>query len=315
MFARDWRPHGRVGKSGPGTQGVLFGALLAMALLIYPIRAPAQDSHQADKADPAVEEFRRQLRALNWVKGPQKVQLYDLSTLQVPDGYVFLDTADTAKLQALEKDLGGSNQYFFAPEDFHWQAFFTYRADGYVKDDDKIDAEAILKNISEGTERANQTRRERGYDEMQVLGWQTRPHYDTQTHHLEWAILGKNKQTNDQVVNFNTRILGRGGVMSVVLVSSPESLSPAISEIKDKLGGFDYQPGQRYAEYKPGDKIAQYGLAALITGGAAAVAVKTGFWKVIVGALVAGWKFIVAGVAALFGGITRLFKRNRSQGT
>jgi uncharacterized membrane-anchored protein len=286
-----------------------------MALLVGPIRAPAQDSHQADKADPATEEFRRQLRALNWVRGPQQVQLYDLSTLKVPEGYVFLGTADTAKLQALEKDLGGSNQYFFAPEDFHWQAFFTYSADGYVKDNEKIDAEEILKSIEDGTERANQTRRERGYDEMQVVGWQTRPHYDNQTHHLEWAILGKDKQTNDQVVNFNTRILGRGGVMSVVLVSSPESLTTAIGEIKSKLGGFDYQSGQRYAEYKPGDKIAEYGLAALITGGAAAVAVKTGFWKVIVGALVAGWKFIVAAVVALFGGITRLFKRNRAQGT
>jgi len=314
MFARDWTPHGCPGKSGQGMQGALFAALLALAVLVFPIRVPAQDSPQADGGDAATQEFRRQLRALNWVKGPQKVQLYDNSTLQVPEGYLFLGTADTAKLQALEKDLGGSNQYFFAPEDFHWQVFFTYRDDGYVKDDEKIDADAILKSIEEGTERANQTRRERGYDEMQVVGWQTLPHYDNQTHHLEWAILGKNKHTNDQVVNFNTRILGRGGVMSVVLVSDPQSLTTAIGEIKDKLGGFDYQPGQRYAEYKPGDKIAQYGLAALITGGAAAVAIKTGFWKVIVGALVAGWKFIAVGVVALFGSIRRFFKRDRAQG-
>jgi uncharacterized membrane-anchored protein len=274
----------------------------------------AQDNAQPDANDAAAQEFRRQMRALYWVRGPQQVQLFEVSTLQVPEGYVFLGTADTAKLQALEKDLGSGHQYFLAPQDFHWQAFFNYNPDGYVKDDETIDANAILNNIKESTEQANQQRRARGYDEMQVLGWQTPPAYDNQTHHLEWAILGKNKQTSDQVVNFNTRILGRGGVMSVVLVASPETLPTAMGEIKTKLSGFDYQAGQRYAEYKPGDKLAKYGLAALITGGAAAVAVKTGFWKVIVGALVAGWKFLVAGVVALFGFISRLFKRNRTQG-
>ena len=66
---------------------------------------------------------------------------------------------------------------------------------------------------------------------------------------------------------------------------------------------------QTYAAYKPGDKVADYGLAALVTGGAVAVAAKSGLWKVIVGALVAGWKFIVAGVVALFAALGRIFKR------
>jgi uncharacterized membrane-anchored protein len=144
---------------------------------------------------------------------------------------------------------------------------------------------------------------------MQVIGWQTPPHYDSESHHLEWAIRGRNQRTMDEVVNFNTRILGRGGVMSVVLISSPQTLSASVMNLKQTLGGFDYQTGQRYAEYKPGDKVAKYGLAALITGGAAAVAVKSGLWKVIAGALVAGWKFIAAAVIALFGGISRFFKR------
>lgn len=315
MFAYECGPRGGPTMWGQGVRAVLLAALLAGSLLSYPSGVSAQDGDQQDTTDAANQEFRRQLKELNWVKGPQKVQLFDVSTLQVPEDYLFLGTADTAKLQALEKELTGGTRYFFAPRDFRWQAFFTYNPDGFVKDDEAIDADAILKSIEEGTERANEERRARGYDEMQVLGWQTHPYYDNQTHHLEWAVLGKNKRTNDRVVNFNTRILGRGGVMSVVLISSPESLPAATAEIKDKLGGFDYEPGQRYAEYKPGDKLAQYGLAALITGGAAAVAVKTGFWKVIVGAVVAGWKFIVAAVVALFGSIGRFFRRNRSQGT
>jgi len=191
----------------------------------------------------------------------------------------------------------------------HWFSIFHFKDEGYVKDDEKIDAAALLKNIEENTAAGNKARRERGWDEMQVVGWQTPPHYDAQTNRLEWAIDGKNMRTNDVVVNFNTRILGRGGVASAVLVSSPETLDAAIDAFKTSLGGFEYSSGQRYAEYKSGDKIAKYGLAALITGGAAAIAVKTGLWKVILGGLVAGWKFIAAAAVALFGGLARRFKR------
>jgi uncharacterized membrane-anchored protein len=253
--------------------------------------------------------FRKQLEALDWIRGPKKVQLFDNSTLQLPEGYLFLNPTDTAKLQALQHNLPGPQQYFLSPEDFRWQVFFSFKDDGYVKDDEKIDADALLKSIEASTAEGNKLRREKGWDEMQVVGWQTPPHYDSQTHRLEWAIDGKNVKTNDVVVNFNTRLLGRGGVMSAVLITAPDALAPSITEFKGTLNGFEYVPGQRYAEYKPGDKIAKYGLAALVTGGAAAIAVKTGLWKVIVGALAAGWKFIAAGAVALFGAISRRFKR------
>jgi uncharacterized membrane-anchored protein len=116
-------------------------------------------------------------------------------------------------------------------------------------------------------------------------------------------------KSGQTVVNFNTRILGRGGVMSAVLVTEPDAMTAATTDFKSTLAGFDYTQGQRYAEYKPGDKVAEYGLAALVTGGAAAIAVKTGLWKVILGGLVAGWKFIVAGVVAAMSAARKFFKR------
>lgn len=269
---------------------------------------PTRQQDAANQQD-AQAAFRKQLEALDWIRGPKKVQLFDNSTLQLPEGYLFLNPTDTAKLQALQHNLPGATQYFLSPEDFRWQVFFSFRDDGYVKDDEKIDANALLKSIEASTAEGNKLRREKGWDEMEVVGWQTPPHYDTQTNRLEWAIDGKNVRTNDVVVNFNTRLLGRGGVMSAVLITAPDSLAPSITEFKGTLNGFEYVPGQRYAEYKPGDKIAKYGLAALVTGGAAAIAVKTGLWKVIVGAVAAGWKFIAAGAVALFGAISRRFKR------
>jgi uncharacterized membrane-anchored protein len=284
------------------TVAVCCAALIAIGYQCLADESPAsQDAARADA--------RQKLSALHWVNGPQKVQLFGNSSLQVPADYVFLDQAETAKLQVLQHNLSNGTEYFFAPKNGRWEVFFSYSDDGYVKDDEKIDAAALLKNIEENTVAGNKMRRERGWDEMQVVGWQTAPHYETQTNRLEWAIDGKNLRTNDVVVNFNTRILGRGGVMSAVLVSSQDNLDDAIADFKSTLTGFEYLPGKRYAEYKPGDKIAKYGLAALITGGAAAIAVKTGLWKVILAGLVAGWKFIAAAAVAVFGGLARRFKR------
>ncbi len=101
-------------------KGALFAALWLGSLLVHPTSGRAQDSN-----DAAAQELRRQLQALHWVKGPQQVRLFGVSTLQVPEGYVFLEPADTAKLQALQKNLSSDNQYFFAPRDFHWQASMT----------------------------------------------------------------------------------------------------------------------------------------------------------------------------------------------
>jgi uncharacterized membrane-anchored protein len=288
---------------------VIAAFLMGCSLMSVALSSFADDPPAASQEDAAHAAFQKQIAALNWIRGPKQVQLFGNSTLNVPDGYLFLNPPDMAKFEAITHNLGGDTEYFLAPIDMHWGARFSFKDDGYVKDDEKIDANALLDSIKKGTAEANKVRRERGWDEMEVVGWQAAPHYDTQTNRLEWAVSGRDLKSNTEIVNLNTRILGRGGVMSVVLIANPQDLTAATSEFDSTLSGFAYVSGQRYAEYKPGDKIAKYGLAALVTGGAAAIAVKTGLWKVIVGALVAGWKFIAAAFVALFGGLAKRFKR------
>ena len=75
------------------------------------------------------------------------------------------------------------------------------------------------------------------------------------------------------------------------------------------LTGFQYLPGETYADVQEGDKIAEYGLAALIAGGAAAVATKKGFWAVLAGFFATAWKFIAAAVVGLGAWFKSLFKK------
>jgi len=284
-------------------------ALFAMGTFPTAHAADWGDSPAPATQDDAAAAFGEGLRKLDWIQGPRQMELFGNSKLMVPADYVFLNPAETAKFMTLTHNIGSGTQYLFGPKDLHWQVTFNFKDDGYVKDDQKIDADGLLSSIKENTTAANKVRRERGWDEMEVTGWQTPPHYDPESHRLEWAVMGRDMKTGQTVVNFNTRILGRGGVMSAVLVTEPEAMTAATTDFKSTLAGFDYTQGQRYAEYKPGDKVAEYGLAALVTGGAAAIAVKTGLWKVILGGLVAGWKFIVAGVVAAMSAARKFFKR------
>jgi uncharacterized membrane-anchored protein len=107
------------------------------------------------------------------------------------------------------------------------------------------------------------------------------------------------------VVNYNTRILGRRGVTSVTVVADPEGLDEAVRDFKTVIQNFSYVNGERYDEYKQGDKVAEYGLAALVAGGAAAVAVKSGAAKWL-------WKVLVAIGVVVAGGLKSLFGRSNS---
>ena len=88
--------------------------------------------------------------------------------------------------------------------------------------------------------------------------------------------------------------------MRVTLVGDPTELKEVIPTYASLLSGFSYQSGNTYAEYREGDRIAEYGLAALITGGAVAVAAKTGLLAVLVKFLGKIWYVLVAGAAAIF---------------
>jgi uncharacterized membrane-anchored protein len=118
-------------------------------------------------------------------------------------------------------------------------------------------------------------------------------------------------------VNFNTRVLGRKGIVSLNLVCDPEDLPASKPEVATLLEGTAFKSGSRYEDFNSKtDKIAEYGLAGLILGGAglgAAKLVKIGllakFWKVILAAIVAGKKAILLAFAGVAAFAKRLFGR------
>lgn len=255
---------------------------------------------------PTPEQTRQVLQSLSWVEGPTVVNVGVNATFSVPANYVFLNPADTHRIMELMQNPSSGKESYFGPKDKKWFALFEYEETGHVPDDEKIDAAEILASIRQGTEAANKEGAKRGWAPMTVLGWRYQPFYDPATRRLEWAIDGQSG--NDRVINYNIRILARTGVTSAVLVADPSILETAVPEFKSTVAGYEFVRGQRYAEVKQGDRVAEFGLAALIAGGAAAVATKKGFWAVIAGFFAGAWKVVAGAVVGLFAWIRSLFK-------
>ena len=244
----------------------------------------------------------------NWISGPQTVDLgKNVAQINLEQNYLFANAEDTRKLMEYIGNPTSNNEVgLIAPneENEDWYIVFEYDKVGYIRDDDKdhIDSKAILKNIKNATEKANKTREEKGFPRLDIVGWHEEPHYDVNSHNLVWAVLAES--SGHQVVNYNVRLLGRNGYMSVVLVTDPTTLNSHKADVESIIGNFSYKQGKSYAEYVQGDKVAKYGLTALIAGGAGAVAVKTG----ILQALGKYIKVIAIAVIGFFAAIWRKIK-------
>ena len=262
-----------------------------------------------EPAPPADEQAAPSvLDQVKWVVGPAKAQIGSLAELKVPDKFRFANADDTRLLLTAMGNVADGELGMLMPVDGDWFVVFEFDDVGFIKDAEKetLDADAMLASIKEGNENANEERRKNNWSELQVVGWDKPPFYDPVTNNLEWSIKGVSE--GHEILNYNTRILGRKGVMKANLVVGPEQLPTVLPVFKQLLGGYDFNDGLGYAEYRDGDKIAEYGLAALVVGGAAAVAAKSGLLaKLGKGAI----KLIILGVAGIAALLKKIFGSTR----
>lgn len=273
---------------------------LAVGLSTIPVAYGAADS--ASDKDPLAD--------LQWQRGPMTFPLGSTGKINLPAKTEALSEEESNKFLKLTGNL--PTQGLNIINGGNWWATFEFDESGYVKDDGKIDADELLKELKASDGPSNEERRKQGLPELFTDGWYIAPHYDPATKRLEWGLRIHASDDPQPIINYTVRVLGRSGYERVVLVSSPDTLDRDVAEFKQVLKGFDFNEGQKYSEFRPGDHVAEFGLAALVAGGAAAVATKTGFWKVIVGFLAAGWKLIAAAAVALLALVAKLFKRNRN---
>jgi uncharacterized membrane-anchored protein len=269
---------------------IIIGGLIGAVLLF----GTAQAQQAANDPWAEIKKLRWEFAGVGHLGGQ--------ASIQIPSGYAFLGTSDTARFLELNGNLTDYNQYTFAPTNLQWFAIFNFSDSGYVRDDEQLDPDALLGELKRINQATVEEKRRRGFDVLWLEGWFVEPHYDLMTKRLEWGTRLRNEKNSQITVNYTIKLLGRHGVMNAVLVSEPQSLEKDMREFKSALKGYSYNEGNRYAEFRSGDKTAEYGLSALIIGGAAAAAAKSGAFKGLL-------KLIGVGIIALLGAIGAFFKK------
>ena len=190
-----------------------------------------------------------------------------------------------------------------------WAAVVTYEATGYVSDEDaqSTDYSELITQMREGEEELNKERTDAGYPAQHLVGWAQQPQYDPKTHSVVWAQNVQFTGQSDNSLNYDVRLLGRHGVLSLNMLTGMSKLA----ETRDAAAKFanvaEFGTGARYADYQPGtDKKADYGVAGLVAAGVGlAAAKKLGLLAII---LAFGKKFLIL-ILAVFGGLGTWVKR------
>ena len=287
-------------------------AAVLLPLLVWAAPNPSQDSEAREESGPA----------FNWQPGPRQVELGHELTLELPEAHLFLEKAEASRLLEMNGSFYNDNLLGVVTskdESSSWIVIVRYEDEGYIKDDEKIDAQELLTAIQEGTEEANKERVERGFKPLHVKDWSEAPHYDKARHHLIWALDAISD--NGTSVNYSTRVLGRRGYVSMNLVVDPEGLAHSKPHMAKLLESTRFNPGARYEDFQEGtDKVAEFGLAGLVLGGAgvgaaklAKVGILAKFGKFFVAILVAGKKAIIPLVLAIGVLVSKLFGGKKTE--
>lgn len=266
--------------------------------------APAPAAPAGGKGQPQEEEDI--FAGLKPIIGPATVKLGTQGQAKIPEGLVFFNAKDTRTLlERLENLTSGDELGLVGTPDLKWLAVFAFDSSGYVEDTGDaadIDAKALLKSIKENVAEANKEKAARGWAPSEVVGWAIPPHYNKETKNLEWSV--RFKSSGHEYDNYNVRILGREGVMRVIFVGDQDGYAQSLQAARGVMADYAFSAGKTHAEWRQGDKVAGYGLAALIAGGAAAAAAKSGLLGKFIKPIGIA---ILAGLAA----IGKLFSRKK----
>ena len=290
-----------------------------MLCAVFTVPVFAQDSPEPEAAAPEGAPAEAEaLPELKFSTGdillPNKV-----ATLHLGEQYHYLAPAETNQLlQMWGNPPDEETQGTILPADVNpfseggWAVFLTYVDDGHIDDPDanEIDYDDLLKDMKEGTEDSNAARKKAGYPEMHLLKWAEPPRYDAAGKRLYWA---KEISSGDDFhsLNYDVRVLGREGVLSMEAVARMDMLEQVRTEMRPLLDVAEFNEGYRYAEFNSKtDRMAEYGLGALIAGG---VAAKLGLFAKLGVFLLAMKKFIVVGLIAIGSFIAKLFGKKKDQ--
>ena len=302
-----------------------YACALLLALLL-PVAALAADPPSSDAAAAAAARDVALLKSLDPIHGSVKVPSAKAG-LDLGDRYYFLGATDSKKViedgwrnpkGSADDVLGMVFPSGQTPlDDPGWGAVITWRPTGYVSDKDArtTNYDDILKQLREGQDEDNKQRKKDGSPELNLVGWAQPPTYDQAAHSLIWARDLETPGVKEHTLNYDMRVLGRSGVLSVNVVAGMNQLAEVRTAAEALRKAASFEQGSRYADFKPEtDKRAAYGIGGLILGGAGLlVAKKAGLLAVALIFLKKGFVVIAAAVAGAWAWLRRVLGGKKAE--
>ncbi len=183
----------------------------------------------------------------------------------------------------------------------------TYDPAGFVKDDDadKINYDDLLSGIKKDEAEGNKERIAKGYPAIHIAGWASKPFYDKTNKVLHWAKSLQFDGDSINTLNYEVRLLGRKGILSLNAIATVNELDLVKKDINKVLAIPSFTAGNTYKDFdSKTDNVAAWTIGGLVAG---KVLLKVGFWAILGKFFLAAWKFILIGFAAIWGAIKKFF--------
>ncbi len=298
---------------------ITFLAICCLCAFAWNIWAEEPTEYNEQYEEMTGEEWQQQLDSLEASFTYQYGNIAlpgGIGSITVPEGFKYLDPQQSRMVLTVlwgnpddSTTLGmlfpvGKNML----SDEIWGFDIEYEDIGYVKDKDanKINYNELLQSMQKESAEANDWRVQMGYNPIELVDWAATPYYDKDKKILHWAKELKFGSHEINTLNYNIRMLGREGVLTLNAIASIDQLPEVQEELPKVLDAFKFSEGMRYADFNPkSDKVAQWTIGGLIAG---KILAKAGFFAL----LLKFWKLIVVGVIGLGGVFAKVFKGKKN---
>ena len=142
---------------------------------------------------------------------------------------------------------------------------------------------------------------------MNIVGWAAKPHYDKERKLLYWAKEFTVGGAEENTLNYDIRVLGRKGVLTLQAVSTMSQFESVDKNIDNILAMVSFNKGNQYGDFDSNvDEVAAWTIGGLVAGKLLA---KVGILALILKNI----KLVILGIAALGGGIWKFVSGRRKR--
>lgn len=227
-------------------------SVLIVSILFFNFFSIAQKDSSLEEQLQSIKLMDSIVKNLHWKTGDVTIG-EGIAHVNVIPGFKFLD-ADQSKY--VLHDLWGNPPRedilgMIFPEnggpfaDSSYAFIISYEETGYVKDEeaDKINYDDMLSDMQKSEAEANKERAQKGYEPIHIIQWAQSPYYDKNRKVLHWAKELKFGSDSIHTLNYDVRVLGRKGILSLNAVATMAEL-PLVKPISAKcLQCLNLQPG------------------------------------------------------------------------